>query len=130
MNLLLILAGAIGLFGGWAHLYLGERWTIGPLRAEVLDSYKFKGEVNKRIVRWFWHIGSMVLLSTSALLLAHGLGWIQVHRQLLLFISFQWLSITALWVLFAGKPPTRFFTIFPGLIGIPVNLLILAGSWP
>jgi hypothetical protein len=127
MNWYFVAAGGIGLLGGCAHTILGDLWTVAPLDPSHIGSPQNTGDQNKRYLRWFWHIGSVVLLSTTGLFLLQGLEVVAVHRDLLLYLSFLWLATTAIWFVLAAKPPVQFFKMVPGLVGIPVNVLILLG---
>lgn len=127
MNLYFVIAGIIGLLGGCAHAVLGDLWTVSPLDASTAGSKQNTGDQNKRFIRWFWHIGSVVLLSTSAIALLQGLAVFEFQTQLLAFVSFLWLSITAIFFVISAKPPMQTFKMVPGLVGIPVNALLLAG---
>lgn len=127
MNLYFVIAGGIGLVGGFAHAFLGHKWTVKAIDTSALKSTRNSRDQDKRFLIWFWHIGSVLLLSTTALILVQGLDLIAVHRDLLVFISFIWLSITAVFIIVAGRPPVQIFKMIPGLVGIPVNLFILLG---
>lgn len=127
MNIYFIIAGVIGIFGGLAHTILGHKWTVNAIDPESLKSTQNTGDQDKRFLTWFWHIGSVVLLSTSAIVFLQGIEQIDVHKDLLLFISFIWLSITGIFFIIALKPPIQVFKMIPGLVGIPVNLLIILG---
>ncbi|MEM7125844.1 MAG: hypothetical protein AAF702_05935 [Chloroflexota bacterium] len=127
MNIYFIIAGIIGLLGGLAHMTLGHRWTLGPLDPNHLASSQFSGEENQRYLTWFWHIGSAVLLSTTLVILLQGLNFINAHQHLLYYISFLWLSTTIVFLIVASRPPTQVLKMVPGLVGIPINMLILLG---
>lgn len=127
MNIYFVIGGAIGVLGGFAHMILGDLWTVSPLPPEHIGSAQNSGDQNKRYLRWFWHIGSVVLLSTSALILVSGLDVVEIHRHVLLYISALWLSITGIFFAVALKPPVQALKMVPGLVGLPVNALILAG---
>ena len=127
MNVYFIIAGTIGIAGGIAHTVLGHRWTVRPLPREQLASAQFTGDQNKRYLTWFWHIGSVVLVSTSVVLLLEGMHIAEVHRHLLLYISFLWLSMSAVFLIVALKAPLQVFRMVPGLAGMVVNAFILAG---
>ncbi len=127
MNFFLLVAGVIGFVGGWAHTILGDRWVVAQLDPDDIASKENTGDQNKRYIRWFWHVGSVVLLSTSALLIAHGGGLMAVARQLLFYVSFQWLMTSFIFFVLALRPPAQALKMVPGLVGIPVNALILVG---
>lgn len=127
MNYYFIVAGVIGVLGSFAHSILGDLWTVAPLDESQIGSPQNTGDQNKRFIRWFWQIGGVVLFSASALFLVDGAGWYDVHPQLLGYGSFLWLSITTIFFALTLKPPVQAFKMVPGLVGIPVNLLILAG---
>ena len=127
MNYYFVAAGAFGFLGGLAHTFLGDRWTIAPLDPAKVASSQFTGDQNKRFIRWFWHVGSVVLLSTTLLLILQGLGTVAVHEHLMMYVSFLWLGTTAVFFVVALQPPAQAFKMIPGLVGIPINALILAG---
>ena len=127
MNSYFVAAGVIGMIGGLAHAFLGHRWTIDVLDPDYLASSQNSGDQNKRYLTWFWHIGSVVLLSSSGLILLQGLNQIQVHRDLLWYISFLWLSMMTIFLIVAVRPPNQVLKMVPGLVGILINLLILLG---
>ena len=127
MNIYLILAGILAMAGGLAHAVLGHRWTVSPLDPAHLASDKFSGEQNRRFLMWFWHVGSVVLLSTAAILLVHGFGVTTVHRSLLLYVSFLWLSTSAVFLLVSFQPPVQFTKMPPGIVGIVINVFIILG---
>lgn len=122
-----IIAGVISTAGGLAHAFLGDRFTVAPLDEKAIGSQQFTGDQNKRFLRWFWHIGSVVLLSTGAILLLHGTGAFAFQVHLLWYVSFLWVSTTTVFVILALKPPVQLTKMIPGLVGIPVNALILGG---
>ncbi len=127
MNLYLVIAGALGCLGGCAHAILGDRWTIAPLDVDTLASRQNTGEQNHRYLRWWWHVGSVVLLSTSLGFLLHGATIVEVHRDLLLYLAFLWVATTTVFFAVALRAPNQAFKMVPGLVGIPINALILLG---
>ena len=129
MNIYFILAGAFGFLGGCAHSFLGHKWTINAIDTTTLNSTQNTQIQDKRFLVWFWHVGSIVLLSTSILLFVHGADWFNIHFHLLTFISFLWLCITLLFIIIAAQRPSQILRMIPGLIGIPINILILLGIW-
>lgn len=129
MNIYLIIAGVLGIIGGLAHTFLGHKWTVNSIVSENLKPIKNTGDQDKRFLTWFWHIGSVVLLSTSSILLMEGLNQIDIHRDLQLFISFIWISMSGIFLVVASYPPVQIFKMIPGLFGIVINVFILLGLY-
>lgn len=127
MNTFLLIAGILGTLGGLAHTILGDRWTVAPLEAEAIASRQNTGEQNKRYLRWWWHMGSVLLLSTSVAFAAHGAALVELQRHLLLYLAFLWIATTTVFFTVALRSPNQAWSMVPGLVGIPINALILAG---
>ena len=127
MNIYFLVSGIIALLGGFAHAFLGHKWTINAIDADTLKSTQNSKEQDKRFLVWFWHIGSVVLLSTAILLVTQGSGIYMISKDLIMYISFLWLSITGVFIIVAVKKPNQIFKMIPGLVGVPINILILIG---
>lgn len=127
MNVYFLIAGVISVAGGLAHGWLGDGYTVRGLCPEHLASPQFTGDQNKRFIRWFWHVGTAVLLSTGAVLVLEGLARGTVHRHLLLYVASLWLATTGVFFAVTLPRPTQTLKLVPGLVGLPVNALIIAG---
>ena len=117
----------MGTLGGLAHATLGHRWTVEPMKPESLQSDQFSGAQNQALLMWFWHIGSAVLISASGLFLLQGLNLVLLSQDLLIYLSFLWLSVTAIFLIVCSVLSVRLTSIVPGLVGIPINALLLLG---
>ena len=127
MNPYFLIAGIIAFLGGLAHTILGQRWTVNAIDPSNLKSTQNTGRQDKLFLTWFWHVGSVVLLSSGAALILTGAQVISPSTDLIEYISFLWISITLLFVIVVGRYPTELIRMLPGLVGIPVNVLILLG---
>ena len=127
MNIYFVVAGTIGVLGSVAHAFLGHAWTIRAVDQSTLRSTQNTQDQDVRFLTWWWHNGSVVLASTSALTLLHGLGVWTFHRDLLIYLGFLWLSIFAVFAVVSLRPPVQFFKMVPGLVGIPYNVLFWLG---
>lgn len=62
MQSLNVLAGLLALAAVVGHSWLGEKFVIGPLlRSEPLPGV-LKPEINRRLVRYVWHLPSAIWL--------------------------------------------------------------------
>lgn len=85
MQLLYILAGLLALATVVGHSWLGEKFVIGPLlRSDPLPGV-LKPEINRRLVRYVWHLPSAIWLVLGLFIL-----WAAVSNRL---------TPTAAWVL-------------------------------
>ena len=57
MNAGLVALGCAFIVGCLAHIALGERYIIAPLKADALPlSFLGDGDTTKRYLRWFWKL--------------------------------------------------------------------------
>ncbi len=127
MNVYFLLAGVIGFLGGIAHTFLGHKWTVKALDPEKLQSTQNTGEQDARYLTWFWHIGSLLLLSSSAILILHGLMIKTFSIDLIEYVCILWLGTTLLFFVLGSRKPSQLLGMIPGWVGVPVNILILLG---
>jgi len=77
MQLLYILAGLLALATVVGHSWLGEKFVIGPLlRSDPLPSV-LKPTVNRRLVRYVWHLPSAIWLVLGLFIL-----WAAISNRL------------------------------------------------
>ncbi len=129
MNGYFLAAGIIALIGGLAHTILGHKWTVNAIDPSALNSTQNSGRQDKLFLTWFWHVGSVVLLSSGAALILTGSNSIHPSTDLMEYISFLWISITLLFLIVVGRYPIELIRMLPGLVGVPVNVLILLGLY-
>ncbi len=129
MNYYFIAAGLIGTLGGFAHTFLGHKWTINAIDVNSLRSTQNSQDQDRRFLIWFWHVGSVVLISTSGLIALQGFSLVDLSLDLIQYLSFLWLSITIVFIVIASETPVQYFKMIPGLVGVPVNTFILLGIY-
>lgn len=121
MNVYLIALGVLGLVGASAHIILGERFIISPLGVDRLPtSFLGDGDVTKRYLRWFWHVGSFDIGGSSLALIVIGMMYDMPGAKLLAqFIAVHFIAIFGVFLAIAITRPGLFVRIPQGtLLGI------------
>ncbi|MBV7337780.1 hypothetical protein KFU94_58035 [Chloroflexi bacterium TSY] len=129
MNIFLIVLGSFGLIGTLAHITLGERFIIRPLHTDSLPtSFLGDGDITKRYLRWFWHVGSFDIGGSSLALIVIGLLYGAPGTQLLArFIAVHFIAIFGAFLGVAIPRPELFVRVPQGvLLGIGGLLVWLA----
>ena len=118
MNSYLIILGILGLLGASAHIVLGERFIISPLNSEHLPtSFLGDGDVTKRYLRWFWHVGSILIVGCSLALVTVGIRYRSPEAQVLArAIGTGFISMFAAFLLVAIPRPSLFWRVPQGTI--------------
>ena len=118
MNVSLIVLGSLGLIGVLAHIVLGELFIIGALKKKDLPtSFLGDGDVTKRYLRWFWHVGSFVIGASSLSLIVIGIIYDTSGTQLLArFIAVQFVAIFGVFLIVAIPRPELFIRVPQGVV--------------
>jgi hypothetical protein len=76
MTELFLVTGALAVFGGLAHGYLGERMILIPLtqRAELPSTRLGGATQTAMMLRFTWHFFTVVMVSLAVVFLALGSG--------------------------------------------------------
>ncbi len=124
MNIYFILAGLIGLIGALMHIVMG----LGGLQKWLEKHGNTRMEDHMHgLLSFFWHSGSLLVLSLSALLLLEGLNLIPLHPHLQWFICFTWIVLTLFYILLLRPYLNERGVMLPAYAGVISGLLILAG---
>lgn len=72
MNMLLLASAVLGFASAIGHIYLGERFVLGPMFAARGDNRVLGVPYVRRLVRWVWHLPSFAWaqIATATLWLA------------------------------------------------------------
>ncbi|GAA5190407.1 hypothetical protein [Ferrimonas gelatinilytica] len=124
MNIYFILAGVIGLIGALMHIFMGfgglHKWLEKHGNTQMEDHMH-------GLLSFFWHFGSMLVLSLSALLLLEGLNLIPIHAHLQWFICVIWLIMTLFYILLLRPYRQEQGVMLPAYAGVISSVLILIG---
>lgn len=74
MNVFLIASALLGLFAAVAHIYLGERFVLGPMFEAREGNRVLSNATMRRLLRWVWHLPSFAWAVVAAATLWFGLG--------------------------------------------------------
>ncbi|SHH78454.1 hypothetical protein [Ferrimonas marina] len=124
MNTFYVLAGLVGLVGAGAHISMGYSRLKQRLSA---DSGSNDDDAMRLLLTFFWHTGSLMLLSLSLLLLLEGLGAIPIHPHLQWFICAIWILMTLQYVVLILPLEKSTRVLLPAVAGVLSSVLILLG---
>ena len=117
MNLLLVALGGVGLIGCLAHVVLGERFIVGPLAPEAMaTSVLGDGDIAKRYLRWFWHVGTVMIGGGASVLIAVGLGAIDHGEVAARVVAGLFVGMFAAFLIVAIPRPWLFVRVPQGLL--------------
>jgi hypothetical protein len=128
MNVPVVVLGCLALVGCLAHVVLGERYVIAPLRADALPaSFLGDGDVTKRYLRWFWHVGSVAIGGGGVVLVFSAARCGPEAAALARVVALQYLSMFAMFMVVAVPRPVLFVRVPQGmLLGVGGALAWLA----
>ena len=130
MNGLQASAGFLALLGGFAHMVLGEMWIISPLDPKRLPTTNAgSGDTIKRYLRWFWHVGTVMIFLFAGGALLIGLSSVVPSERLVANILSIWFAGGCLAFCVVAVPSPRHFVRIPqGLLMGLCALLLWFGS--
>jgi hypothetical protein len=108
VNAALVALGCASLVGCLAHVALGERYIIARLQPETLPvSLLGDGDVTKRYLRWFWHVGTVAIGGGGLALGACGLSLLPDGAVLARVVSIQYLAMFAAFLIVERRGDPR-----------------------
>ena len=131
MNWYWTIAGTLAVFGGLAHLILGESWIILRLDpAKLNPSPPMQGDTAKRYLRWFWHVGTVNIFGAAAVGLIIGLsdGLIPAERVIANLIAALFFGMFLAFCVVAIPSPKHFVRIPQGPAMLIAAILFWMGA--
>jgi hypothetical protein len=103
---LYLVLGVAAAVGGLVHAIGGERWIIARLDpGRLARSILGDGDISRRYLRWFWHVGTADILGAASLFLGVGVGVLRVPPIVFQVLALHLgLYVVAFAISFARRP--------------------------